>query len=161
MGDRPILTLKKKAAVPVAPELEPMLSPEQLAKAARILEAERVHREKTAAIEAVKPVFEAYFQSLQVVQKKKPLAVKILYVFLAWLREQPIAAGFTGSMLRRTVEPVIAAHVKHQDYLLAVVNEPNRYNIDGSLADPIDEQHKAGAAKNLAKIEKKNKPRTV
>lgn len=156
MGDRPILTLKKKAPVAPAPAVEPKpLSPQQVEKAARAAAAEIEHREKAAAIAVARPVFEAYFHSLPVVQENKPLAVKILYVFLAWMREQPVAAGFTGAMLRRTVEPIIAEHVLQPVYLTAVLNESHRRNIDGSLADPIEDGHKSGASKKLEKMERK------
>ena len=161
MGDRPILRLKKKAPAPVAvvvpvPVVEATpLSPQKLASAARAAAAEIEYREKAAAIALARPVFETYFYSLPVVQGDKPLAINVFYAFRNWLREQPVAANFTNKMLQRTIEPVIADHVIRPVYLTAVVNETHRYNVDGSLANPIEEQHKAGATKKLAKLEKK------
>ena len=99
MGNRPILTLKKKAPaveVPPAVPSEPAalatepnpkpLSPQKLASAARSAAAEVERREKEAAVTAARPVFEAYFQSLPIVQANKPLAIKPLMAILATCR---------------------------------------------------------------------------
>ena len=167
MGNRPILTLKKKAptAVPHAPaaptvDADPKpLSHQKLASAARAAAAEIEHREKEAMVAAARPVFEAYFQSFPVVQENRPLAIKVFYVFTNWMREQPIAAGFSGKMVQRTVEPVIAEHVKRPDYLMAVANGTHRYHLDGTPSELISDEHKDGAIKKLTILKRKDRKR--
>ncbi len=162
MGDRPILTLKKKpapapvaAAVPAVPSANAPLSPQQLAKAARVAEAEREYREKAAAIEAARPVFADYFRSLSVVLENRPLTLRAERELTAWLRVQPIALGFTNRMLRLTIEPIVRDHVMSEAYLHALVSEPHRYALDGSVDGVVDEGHKAGAASLLKRIERR------
>ena len=164
MGDRPILTLKKKkpapapvaAAVPAVPSANAKpLSPQQLAKAARVAEAEREYREKAAAIEAARPVFADYFRSLSVVSENRPLTLRAERELTAWLRVQPIALGFTNRMLRLTIEPIVRDHVMSEAYLHALVSEPHRYALDGSVDGVVDEGHKAGAASLLKRIERR------
>ena len=161
MGDRPILTLKKKAPVALAaPGVAPVveakpLSPQKLASLARAEAAAIEHQEKAAAIALARPIFESHFRSLLVVQQDRPLAINVFYAFRDWLRDKPVAVGFSNSMLRRTIEPIIAEHVERPVYLAAVINELHRYHPDGSVSELVDENHKSGAFKKLEKLEKK------
>ena len=154
-------------AKPVEPAKAAKPSPKaaQEAKEARAaanrLLGQELSARRRAGTERVKPLLDAYWADQAIlhdtvlidgVECLKPLAVGVHKTLLAWLRAQPQAEGCSNTLLYDLVKALLGPHVAQPRYLAGLLHCPERFHLDGSVARPVAEPHKARARKVLKKV---------
>ena len=158
---RPTITLKKKTApAPQVPVIAQPVAKAARAEANRLLGQELSARRR-AGTERVKPLLDAYWADQAIlhdtvlidgVECLRPLAVGTHKTLLAWLRAQPQAEGCSNTLLYDLVKDLLEPHVAQPPYLAGLLHCPDRFHLDGSVARPVAEPHKARARKVLKKV---------
>jgi hypothetical protein len=130
------------------------------AEANRLLAQERA-ASRRAGTERLKPLLDAYWADQAIlhdtvlidgVECLRPLAVGTHKTLLAWLRAQPQADGCSNTLLYDLVKDLLEPHVAQPPYLAGLLHCPDRFHLDGSVARPVAEPHKARARKVLKKV---------
>lgn len=152
---------------PPPPAKAPKPSPQavQAAKAARAeanrLLGQELSARRRAGTERLKPLLDAYWADQAIlhdtvlidgVECLKPLAVGVHKTLIAWLRAQPQAEGCSNTLLYDLVKDLLEPHVAKPPYLAGLLHCPDRFHLDGSVARPVAEPHKARARKVLKKV---------
>jgi hypothetical protein len=154
------------AAEPAKPAKVAKPSPKeaQAAKAARAeanrLLGQELSARRRAGTERLKPLLDAYWADQAIlhdtvlidgVECLQPLAVGVHKTLIAWLRAQPQAEGCSNTLLYDLVKALLGPHVAKPHYLAGLLHCPERFHLDGSVARPVAEPHKARARKVLKK----------
>lgn len=136
-------------------------SPKEARAAANRLLAQERAASRRAGTERLKPLLDAYWADQAIlhdtvlidgVECLRPLAVGTHKTLLAWLRAQPQAEGCSNTLLYDLVKDLLEPHVAQPPYLAGLLHCPDRFHLDGSVARPVAEPHKARARKVLKKV---------
>lgn len=147
-----------KAAKPSFKEVQ--AAKEARAAANRLL-AQELSARRRAGTERLKPLLDAYWADQAIlhdtilidgVECLRPLAVGVHKTLLAWLRAQPQAEGCSNTLLYDLVKDLLEPYVAKPHYLAGLLHCPDRFHLDGSVARPVAEPHKARARKVLKKV---------
>lgn len=150
-----------KAAKPSFKEVQAAKEAKEARAAANRLLAQERAASRRAGTERVKPLLDAYWADQAIlhdtvlidgVECLKPLAVGTHKTILAWLRAQPQAEGCSNTLLYDLVKDLLEPHVAKPHYLAGLLHCPDRFHLDGSVARPVAEPHKARARKVLKKV---------